>query len=161
MRKKLFKIVVLITLLFCSIYSDAKRKASFEVKSIQDRQKKSFAFIEVKYKCNVKKAKNAELKVYVLLKKGRKETVALGTFNLSDVEKGTHRETFMITPKYTDKYGTPRKFRAEIWYKDKLTTSKTKPTARKKKWWEKEGITGIIVPSDREIEKLLKKDKDD
>ena len=161
MRNKLFKIVVLITLLFCSIYSDAKQKASFKVTSIQDRQKRSFAFIEVRYECNVKKAKSAELKIYVLLKKGRKETVALATFNLSDVEKGTHRETFMITPKYTDKYGTPRKFRAEIWYKDRLTASRTKPGVKKKKWWKKEDITGIIVPSDSEIEKLLKKDKED
>ncbi len=158
MTNKLFRIVVLITLLFCSIHSDAKQKSSFKVTSIQDRHKKSFAFIEVKYKCNVKKAKSAELKIYVLLKKGRKETVALETFNLSDVEKGTHRETFMITPKYTDKYGTPRKFRAEIWYKDRLIASKTKPGAKKKKWWEKKDIAGIILPSDREIEKLLKKE---
>ena len=137
--------------------SDAKYKASFKVTSIQDRHKKSFAFIEVRYKCNLKRAKSAELKIYVLLKKGRKETVAWGTFNLSDVEKGTHRETFMITPKYTDKYGTPRKFRAEIFYKDRLIASKTKPGAKKKKWWEEEDVTGIIVPSDREIEKSLKK----
>ena len=162
MKKKAFgaKICVLIWLVVCSTAGYAKSRAYFDIKSLQCSEKKSFAFIKIKYKCNIKLAENAELKVYALLKKGRQETVTLETFKLSNVEKGSHEKQFMITASDTKTYGKARKLRVEIWYKDRLTARKTKPRP-KEEWWKEEPVTGIIVRADKEIIKLLKKDDDD
>ena len=154
MKKIVNLLVVAILLGFILDRVGESAETYFKIRSIQSRTRKDFAFIEVKYKCNVKKIENVELKIYAFLKKGSHEKVASGSVNLSEIEKGTHKEIFLLLPKHIDEYGTPRKFRAEIWYKDRIHASRTKPGS-KEKWWEKDAVN-IIIRSDEELEKLLR-----
>ena len=160
MLRKFVKVLVGILLLgFVLDKAGETAKQYFDIKSIQSRVKKDFAFIQVKYKCNLKSVENAELRIYSLLKKGSREKVAFGKFDLNEIEKGYYKETFMISASYVKEYGKPRKFRVEIWYKDRLRATKTKPGA-KKKWWEKDSMN-IITRSDKQLEKLLRDYEDD
>ncbi len=134
-------------------------KAYFDIKSMQSTVKKDYAFIQVKYKCNLKHVEAAELKLYVLLKKGSQKKLASGTFSLKDVEKGRYKEKFMIKASYIREYGRPRYLRAEIWYKDRIRAGKTKPRP-KEKWWEKKAMS-IITRSDEDLERLLRRTDDD
>ncbi len=133
-------------------------KPAFDVKALTDREDEDFVFIKTKYRCNLKTAKNVELKIYALLGRGSKKKTASGSIKLAKVERGYHSQTFMITPSLTTSYGTPRKLHVEIWYKDRLTASRTKPST-KEKWWEGKTMD-IIVRSDDKIEKLMRDYKD-
>ncbi len=135
-------------------------KPYFDIRSVQSRVIEHYGFIDVKYKSNIRNVKTAELKIYGLLKKGRDETLISGTFTLNEIEKGRHEENFMIDPVYIREHGRPRALRAEIWYRDKIYASKTKPkSSLRDKWWKKDAIN-IIKQSDKEIERLLR-DYDD
>ncbi len=162
--KKVFGVVIAVILLgFILDKGVESAKPYFEIRSIGSRLEKKFAFIRIKYRCNLTKAKTADLKIYALLKKGRDEKIASGTFSFNEIEKGSHKEVFMISSIYIREHGSPRALRAEIWYQDKLYTTKTKPPSSiKKKWWEKdtEDMMNIITRSDKELEKLLR-DEDD
>ncbi len=159
MKKIVNLLIVVILLGFVLDGTGETAKAYFDIRSIQSRTRKDFVFIEVKYKCNIKKIENVELKIYAFLKKGSYEKVASGSFNLGEVEKGRHKEIFTLLPSHIDEYGKPRKFRAEMWYKDRIHASKTKPDSRKK-WWETDAVN-IIIRSDEKLEKLLRDYEDD
>ena len=156
MKKFVNLLIVVVLVGFVLDKAAESAKAYFEIRSVQTKVKKKFAFIEVKYKCNLKKAKNVELKVYAFHKKGGVEKVTSGKFIVNEVEKGTDKELFMIGAGYVKEYGSPRKIRVEIWYKDKLRASKTKPGA-KKKWWKKDTMN-VIVRTDIELQRLLRDD---
>ncbi len=157
--KKAFSVVIAgIVLGFILDKGVASAKPYFDIRSIGSSVDKDFAFIKIRYRCNLRKVKTAELKIYGLLKKGRDETVVLGTFSLNEIEKGRHKETFMIYPAYIKEHGSPRALRAEIWYKDKIRATKTKPpSSLKRKWWKKDAIN-IIKQSDKDIERLIRDD---
>ncbi len=141
-----------------------KSKDSFKIKSISDYQKRSIIFIHVKYKCGLKSAENITIKIYAFLKKSKKnKTVACGTFNFPDVNKGYTEEIFMINSSDTKNYGSPKKYHAEIWYKDKLAAEKSKSTKDGDKWWKKdekekdEKFRNIIVRGDWELERQVRR----
>jgi hypothetical protein len=152
--RKILRIVTLVLVLISAAGWRAESKPAFDVKTLGDKEYEDFVFIKVKYRCHLKTAQDVELKIYALLGSGSKKKVASGNIKLAKVEKGYHLQTFMITPSHTANYGTPRKLRVEIWYKDRLAASKTKP-GTKKKWWEEETMN-IIVQSDDKIEKLMR-----
>lgn len=154
--RKILKVVVG-GLLFCSVpYGSGETKPSLEIRSVQSSVKKDFVFIEVKYKCNLKRIRDVELKIYALLKKGREEKIASGSFRLIEVEKGTDKKHFMIMSDYVKEYGKPRGVRVEMWHEDRILISETKPRP-KEKWWKGETIN-IIVRSDEKVEKLLREE---
>ena len=158
------KIWIVILLLSLIGTSYGKSKDSFKVKSITDYQKRNIVFIHVKYKCSLKTAENITLKIYALLKKSKKETATCGTLSFPEVKKGFAEEIFMINSTDTRRYGSPKKYHAEIWYKDKLAAEKSKPSKNKTKWWEEKNDKkplNIIVRGDAEVERQFKRRKSD
>ncbi len=163
MKKVLGVVIAVILLGFVLDKSVEPARPYFDIRSIGSTLQKDFAFIDLKYTCNIKKVERAELKIYALLKKGRDEKLASGTFTLNEIEKGSHKEAFMIMASHIKQHGGPRALRAEIWYRDKLYATKTKPSSSiKKKWWKKdtEDMMNIITRSDKQLRKLLR-DEDD
>ncbi len=158
MKKVLGVVIAVILLGFILDKGVESAKSYFDIRSIGSSVRKNFAFIHVKYKCNIKKVETVELKIYALLKKGRDEKLVLGTFSLNEIDKGRHKEAFMISPTYIREYGRPRALRAEIWYQDKIYATETNPhSSLKQKWWKKDAIN-IIKQSDKEIERLLREE---
>ena len=163
--EKMWVVILLLSLIGTSY---GKSKDSFKINPISDYQKRGIVFIHVKYKCSLKTAENITLKIYALLKKSRKkQTVAYGTFNFPEVDKGYTEEIFMINSRDTKNYGSPKKYHAEIWYKDKLAAEKSKPSKVKNEWWKKDEkekdkkLLNIIARSDWELERQVRRRKAD
>jgi len=157
--KKIFCVVIAVILLgLVSEKSAESARECFDIRSMDMEEEKDFVFVDVKYKCWLKRAEGAELRVYVLLKKRKDEKLASGSFSLGELEKRTYKENFMITASHAKEYGSPKNLRVEIWHKDRIRAAKTKPRAREK-WWAKESVD-IITRPDKDLLALLRGDDD-
>ena len=91
-----------------------------------------------------------EVRVYTLLQSGRRHLLLKGAVTAHELGRGTYKLTGHIPERYRREYGSVRKTRVELWYKDKLRHSLTKPRPKaQEEWWveteERRAVPGLQI----------------
>ena len=106
-----------------------------------------------------------EVRVYALLQAGKRQLLLKGVLNAHELRRGTHKVTGFIPDRYRQEYGSVRKRRVELWYKEKLRHSLTKPRPKVgEEWWieteEQRAVPGLPI-LEMDIRALKRKLEDD
>ena len=149
-------------------YESSEKKSSLTVERLQDTKLARNTYLPVKIRYTGREdLDQIEVRVYVLLVKGKKSAVIKGARSLSEITRGRVDVTGHLPKRYEKQFGRVRAKRAEVWHKGRMRHALTNPKPKKGDTWWKEDADGkgkviqgleILEINIRELKRRLEDD---